>query len=53
MANLLTSGTLGVNFGYYNADIGNVGGWVDYQIYDDGTAEFIFRNSDNRSEERV
>ena len=47
MANLLTSGTLGVNFGYYNADIGNVGGWVDYQIYDDGTAEFIFRNSDN------
>ena len=47
MANLLTSGTLGVNFGYYNADIGNVGGWVDYQIYADGTAEFIFRNSDN------
>lgn len=47
MANLLTSGTLGVNFGYYNADIGNVGGWVDYRIYDDGTAKFIFRNSDS------
>ena len=47
MANLLTSGTLGVNFGYYNADIGNVGGWVDYQIYDDGTAKFMSRNSDD------
>lgn len=47
MANLLTSGTLGVNFGFWTSDKGNIGGWVDYQIYDDGTAEFIFRNSDN------
>ena len=47
MANLLTSGTLGVNFGYYNSYGGNVGGWVDYQIYDDGTAKFMSRNSDD------
>ena len=38
MANLLTSGTLGVN-------IGNVGGYVDYKVYDDGKVKFTFRDT--------
>lgn len=37
MANLLTSGTLGVN-------IGNVGGYADYKVYDDGKVKFTFRD---------
>lgn len=47
MANLLTSGTLGVNFGFWTSDKGNIGGFIDYEIYDDGTAKFMSRNSDD------
>lgn len=46
MAKLLTSGRLGVNFGYHSSEVGYLGGWVDYEIYDDGKAKFVFRNSE-------